>query len=222
MMVRIPSVPGRTMMTRNFAALLSDERGAILSAELVLVATIGGLGLLAGLTSVRDSLTEEMSDLAGSIRSLDQSYAYGGMRAEHPSGTVKSWTAGSRFGEGPEIEERVFLSRPSSPTSPVPPAPMIDVPAPPAAVPPTSCPLPKEMLLPPSAPTVEWPSSTFHQMPGTQNHPMPTMIMEGPLLMPQWGAPLPPDMPPRCSSYGSRLWSKMPPLPEGTSFPFVW
>ena len=44
-------------MTHTFNALLNDEAGFIISAELVLVITIGVLAMVVGLTAVRDAVT---------------------------------------------------------------------------------------------------------------------------------------------------------------------
>ena len=71
--------------------LWNDEAGFVVSAELILVATIAVLGLIVGLTSVRDAVTSELSDVAGAIQDVDQSYTYLGIRGH--SGSV----AGSDF-----------------------------------------------------------------------------------------------------------------------------
>jgi len=55
------------------------EAGFIVSAELVLVATILVIGLIVGMVAIRDALTAEMHDVAEAIGSLDQSYAFDGI-----------------------------------------------------------------------------------------------------------------------------------------------
>jgi Flp pilus assembly pilin Flp len=52
-----------------------DEAGFVVSAELILVATIAVLGLVAGLATVRNSITNELADFGGAIDRLSQSYA---------------------------------------------------------------------------------------------------------------------------------------------------
>lgn len=56
-----------------------DDAGFVISSELVLVATILVIGLIAGLTSVRDQVTQELGDVAGAISQVNQSYAYEGV-----------------------------------------------------------------------------------------------------------------------------------------------
>lgn len=56
--------------------LWSDDAGFIVSVELILIATITVIGLLAGLTAVRDGVVCELSDVAGAVQDLNQSYAY--------------------------------------------------------------------------------------------------------------------------------------------------
>jgi hypothetical protein len=75
--------------------LLEDEAGFLLSAELVVVATVLVLGMTTALVAVRDSVTAELTDVANSIRSLDQSYYYSGIRGCAKGTIFASWTPGS-------------------------------------------------------------------------------------------------------------------------------
>ena len=72
-------------------ALIRDQRGYILSAEAVLLGTIGVAGATVGLSAVSKSLNEELTDIAFAFRSLDQSYCLEGETG------CRSWTAGSCF-----------------------------------------------------------------------------------------------------------------------------
>lgn len=56
--------------------LINDEAGFVVSAELILVLTIGVLGMVVGLASVRDSLLAEFCDLSSAFGALDQSYNF--------------------------------------------------------------------------------------------------------------------------------------------------
>ncbi|MCH8828457.1 MAG: hypothetical protein IID45_02655 [Planctomycetes bacterium] len=56
-----------------------DERGFVISAELVLVLTIGVLGMIVGLNSVASSINSEMNDISSAFGAIDQSYQYWGM-----------------------------------------------------------------------------------------------------------------------------------------------
>ena len=66
--------------------LWNDEAGAIVSAEIVLVATILVIGLVTGLTSLRDGVIEELADVGKAIGNVDQSYTVGGSQS-HSSAT---------------------------------------------------------------------------------------------------------------------------------------
>ncbi|SFI08752.1 hypothetical protein [Planctomicrobium piriforme] len=77
--------------------LLNDEAGFIVSAELVLVATILVLGLIVGLSQVQYAVVEELNDVAHAIGALNQSFYYTGFTAEKASGALKSGTYGSTF-----------------------------------------------------------------------------------------------------------------------------
>ncbi|MCA9264922.1 MAG: hypothetical protein KDA60_13775 [Planctomycetales bacterium] len=67
----------------------SDERGFVVSIELVMVATIATLGLLVGFTAVRDGAVSELSDVAGAVQDFNQSYSYNGV-VGHSSTNVGS------------------------------------------------------------------------------------------------------------------------------------
>ena len=78
-------------------ALLNDEAGFIVSAELVLVATILVLGLIVGLSQIQYAVVEELNDIAHALGSVNQSFYYTGFTAEKATGALKSGTAGSTF-----------------------------------------------------------------------------------------------------------------------------
>ena len=73
--------------------LWNDECGAILSAELVLVMTIVGLGMVVGLKAIQASVVQELGDVAASFGSINQSYSFSGITGHHSS------TAGSFFND---------------------------------------------------------------------------------------------------------------------------
>ena len=58
----------------TFNALLNDEAGFIVSAELVLVATICVLGLIVGLSEVACNVNNELEDVGSAFTCLNQSY----------------------------------------------------------------------------------------------------------------------------------------------------
>jgi Flp pilus assembly pilin Flp len=59
--------------------LWNDEAGFIVSVELILVATILVIGLVAGMTQLRDAVLSEFADMAAAFGAVDQSYAVNGV-----------------------------------------------------------------------------------------------------------------------------------------------
>lgn len=76
--------------------LLIDESGVIISAELVLVLTIGVLAMVVGLTEVTVAINTELNDLSNAFGAINQSFCYGGFEA-CSYGKTKSFFAGSAF-----------------------------------------------------------------------------------------------------------------------------
>jgi hypothetical protein len=71
--------------------LWNDEVGFVISFELMLVATILVIGMIVGLTTIRDQLIQELGDVAAAIAGVNQSYSYAGVTGHFSS------TAGSNF-----------------------------------------------------------------------------------------------------------------------------
>lgn len=91
------------MLSHPNQSLFHDERGFVVSAELVLISTLVVLGLITGLTAVRTSLLGELNDVADAFGSLNQSYAYTGFSAHKNCGCgLKSFTTGSAFADHAE------------------------------------------------------------------------------------------------------------------------
>jgi Flp pilus assembly pilin Flp len=66
-----------------------DENGFVVSTELALIATILVIGMVVGLTSIRDQVVQELADIAGMVSQLNQSYSFSAITGHHSS------TAGS-------------------------------------------------------------------------------------------------------------------------------
>jgi len=79
-----------------FKDLWNDERGAVVTSELVLLGTVGVVGATVGAQKVSKALNEEMIDMAHAIRSLDQSYCI-----PQRCSLNGAWTAGSSFKQVP-------------------------------------------------------------------------------------------------------------------------
>ena len=60
--------------------LWREEDGVTYTIEVILVATIASLGLIVGLTTLRDSVTNELADVAGAVDDIVQSYTYDGIQ----------------------------------------------------------------------------------------------------------------------------------------------
>ncbi len=86
-------------MNQVCVTLWNDESGFIVSAELVLVATLLVVGLIVGLSEIQYAVVEELNDVADAIGSVNQSYMYTGFTALKPGGSVKSRVVGSAFND---------------------------------------------------------------------------------------------------------------------------
>ena len=73
--------------------LWNDEAGFIISSELVLIATVVVIGLLVGLTTLRDNIVNELADVADALSEISQSYSFSGITGHSSS------TSGSLFGD---------------------------------------------------------------------------------------------------------------------------
>ncbi len=93
-MARVSSCASSSLVrscSRAIRRLMQDQSGFIISTELILVATVLVIGLIAGLVTVRDQVVTELGDFAAAISDLDQSYSFGNVVS--PSGS----TNGSNF-----------------------------------------------------------------------------------------------------------------------------
>ena len=70
---------------------IADQTGAVLSFELLLVATVVVVGMVVALTASRDAVVSELSDVAGSVQDVHQGLTYNG------TVSASGATAGSGF-----------------------------------------------------------------------------------------------------------------------------
>lgn len=118
----------------------NDDRGFIISAEIVLVVTIGVLGMIVGINAVASAVNNELNDISSAIGALDQSYWYSGFVKFGHSGVV-----GSAFSDSQDFCDCTSIvptpppvkiqNVPNTPPVPVPPA-GVPVPPPAGVVPP--------------------------------------------------------------------------------------
>jgi Flp pilus assembly pilin Flp len=78
-------------MQNLVARFWNEQDGAIVSAELMLVATILVIGAIVGLKSVRDAVVTELADVAQAIANVNQSFSFSGTTGHG------AFTAGSQF-----------------------------------------------------------------------------------------------------------------------------
>lgn len=80
-------------MKNTFRNLWLDNDAFIVSSELILVGTILVIGLLVGMTSVRDQVVQEVRDVAAAVSKTVQTYSFAGITGHTAS------TGGSVFGD---------------------------------------------------------------------------------------------------------------------------
>ena len=76
--------------------LWNDEAGFVISAELVLVLTIGVLAMIVGLSEVAVAVNTELNDISNAIGTLNQTYSFTGFGALGVAKTKSSY-AGSTW-----------------------------------------------------------------------------------------------------------------------------
>lgn len=79
----------RSIMTR----LWQEDDGALLAAELVVIASILVIGVIVGLSALRDSVVTELADVAQAIANIDQSFSFSGTQGHH------AFTGGGMFAD---------------------------------------------------------------------------------------------------------------------------
>ncbi len=78
-------------------ALLNDEAGFIVSAELVLISTIAVLGMIVGLSEVSLNVNNELEDVGSAFASVKQDFRI------HCTNGHKASMAGSSFHDCPDF-----------------------------------------------------------------------------------------------------------------------
>jgi|GEM_PF-5738659 len=76
---------------REVRRLIPAESGGVVTIELLVLATLCVVGLIAGLTAIRDAVNSELSDASGAVQDLNQSLAFRGIIGHSSS------SAGSTF-----------------------------------------------------------------------------------------------------------------------------
>lgn len=90
------------LVPRRMQQLIADDSGVVDAGQYILIVTLLGIGMVAGLIAFRNQVVQEFGDIADGIESLDQSYSV------------------TYFdGDGNVVKEVVFDQ--SNPPAPVPP-----------------------------------------------------------------------------------------------------
>jgi len=79
-----------------------EDAGFVVSAELVLIATVLVIGMLVGLVTIRDQVLQELADTAASVAQANQSFSYSGLTGHASS------SAGTIFDDSADFCQGVF------------------------------------------------------------------------------------------------------------------
>ncbi|WP_417383592.1 Flp family type IVb pilin [Gimesia sp.] len=82
---------------KMFQQFWNDENGFVVSTELVLIATVLVLGMIVGLTTLRDQVIAELADVAAAFSNSNQSYSFSGITGHSSS------TSGSLFNDNTDF-----------------------------------------------------------------------------------------------------------------------
>ena len=78
--------------------LWADEMGVVLSAETVMLGTIGVLGVTTGVGVMTSAMNEELLDMSRAFRSFDQSFQVSGYQVDCPQVDKTTGSSGSDAG----------------------------------------------------------------------------------------------------------------------------
>jgi len=90
-------------------ALVREDAGFVVSAELVLIATIAVLSLVVGLSEVSNAVNQELEDVGSAFGSMNQSYCVQGLKG------CKACTPGSQFQDDYDDCDQACDIRPNAP-----------------------------------------------------------------------------------------------------------
>jgi len=185
--------------------LWEDERGFVISAELVLVLTIGVLGMIVGISSVASSVNTELNDISSAFGALDQSYWYSGLvKVGHSGVSGSAYADGQDFGDCTSIvrtvpgAKRQLVPSPQGSPRPVPPVHSHAAPSPPPMpvpskrdpIPDCPCPAPAPACEPAPCPA-PCPPCEFAVHPGPQYAPPENFPYGVPYVVPRGSHPVP-------------------------------
>ena len=89
---------------KMLSRLWAEETGAVVSAEIMLVASILVIGVIVGLKSVRDAVITELADVGQALSNVNQSYTYSGAAGHH------TFVGGGRFVDNADFCDTLDVS----------------------------------------------------------------------------------------------------------------
>ncbi|MBC8289074.1 MAG: branched-chain amino acid aminotransferase [Planctomycetes bacterium] len=95
---------------KTLKLLWSDDAGFIISAELVLVATVAVLAMVVGLAEVGSAVNQELEDVGSAVGSVQQSFYYSGVESRG-----KAAIYGSGFNDAADTCDSQFDLVPTDP-----------------------------------------------------------------------------------------------------------
>jgi hypothetical protein len=72
-----------------------NQKGFIVSTELMLIVTILVIGLIVGLSAIRTAVVTELADVADAIGSVSQTYSFSGVQGHHAVTSGSEWVDGA-------------------------------------------------------------------------------------------------------------------------------
>lgn len=91
----------KTVMIR----LWTEECGALIAAEMLLIMSILVIGVIVGLAAVRDSIVTELADVAQAIANVNQSFSFSGVSGHH------AYSGGGAFHDSADFCDRGYERR---------------------------------------------------------------------------------------------------------------
>lgn len=99
-------------MSQILSNLFNDDAGFVVSAELILIATIAVLSLVVGLAEVSHAVNQELEDVGSAFGAVQQSYVYRGLGTRD-----KATVVGSGFRDHHDLCDSQWDVVPTAPRS---------------------------------------------------------------------------------------------------------
>jgi len=84
--------------------LWTEECGAVIAAEMLLIMSILVIGVIVGLAAVRDSIVTELADVAQALANVNQSFSFSGVSGHH------AFSGGGAFHDSADFCDRADMN----------------------------------------------------------------------------------------------------------------